>query len=684
MTFSHEGVDPDEMVVEIEGETVEAYDLGTNWWLADFSLSETAATHFQPGRFTVNGHKLKYTGERDKADVIATDYSYTIDCAAEVPEGSSRTCENYVSRELAAWRDEGTFDVHVTLRKEIEGEMKDICDTTLPVVVERNRTDPNLQPLDFAGNISPTYTEVHGSWHQTRDSAALFPGDDWLLFHRTLIRSYDDYRAFFGYPRVAPWNGSSPIPVSEGGYTMADPSRPPSPPLRCEYPASYPESLQGCTPPPWFTPAGDGTARTDDLPAGAECRTGFNTLVGIGQTSLADFPDAHALGCVINRTHHAEIHKAISGAMTWVSESVFDPIFWSYHKWASGIGDPQLGDSSPAASASNAGTKARTLPVPPGAWESWEAARAAGPPGISATFPPHDDGTSLARIDGELVVFYEPVTGVKASDLKVNGSPATKVEKDGTWYVFTGFASPGDGANMPANAPPVQVTVTLAAGTIKDADDNPFAGASWTHVIKPDTDQDGVPNDRDNCPSAANLDQKNSDVIMVNGFVAHDTTPEFGNPGDEQGDACDDDDDNDHISDEEEIAAGTDPTNPRDPDRCPEDPKKTDPLECGCGVSEKDRDMDGEPECIPPLLVPESTTTSTTMEPDGICGQPVSTGNKPKASDCLYILQAAVGQHVCHPQCICAVGGTLPVKASDALRCLRVAIGLPQTLNCPC
>lgn len=68
----------------------------------------------------------------------------------------------------------------------------------------------------------------------------------------------------------------------------------------------------------------------------------------------------------------------------------------------------------------------------------------------------------------------------------------------------------------------------------------------------------------------------------------------------------------------------------------------------------------------------------------GDCAQPTSTGSLPMASDCLTILKVAVGIGSCSPECICAPKGTLPAKASDALLCLRKAVGQDVALNCPC
>jgi hypothetical protein len=66
------------------------------------------------------------------------------------------------------------------------------------------------------------------------------------------------------------------------------------------------------------------------------------------------------------------------------------------------------------------------------------------------------------------------------------------------------------------------------------------------------------------------------------------------------------------------------------------------------------------------------------------CAQPLSSGSQPTASDCLFILKAAVGTEVCQPECVCVPSGNLPVKATDALLCLNAAVGVSVPLNCPC
>lgn len=68
----------------------------------------------------------------------------------------------------------------------------------------------------------------------------------------------------------------------------------------------------------------------------------------------------------------------------------------------------------------------------------------------------------------------------------------------------------------------------------------------------------------------------------------------------------------------------------------------------------------------------------------GDCSQPTSSGDGPVASDCLFILKAAVGAETCDPECVCDVTGNGAVQASDALDCLRNAVGQDVALNCPC
>ncbi len=63
------------------------------------------------------------------------------------------------------------------------------------------------------------------------------------------------------------------------------------------------------------------------------------------------------------------------------------------------------------------------------------------------------------------------------------------------------------------------------------------------------------------------------------------------------------------------------------------------------------------------------------------CAQPVTTGDGPTATDCLYVLRAAVGVEDCDA-CICDADASGGIVATDALTCLRSAVGQPGGLAC--
>ncbi len=86
-----------------------------------------------------------------------------------------------------------------------------------------------------------------------------------------------------------------------------------------------------------------------------------------------------------------------------------------------------------------------------------------------------------------------------------------------------------------------------------------------------------------------------------------------------------------------------------------------------------------------------TSTTSTTMFSAVTavldvppCSQPVTGGDLPKASDCLFILNVGVGIGLCVPACICDVNGDFSENASDALLCLKIAVGIDLPRQCPC
>ncbi|MCC6232559.1 MAG: CotH kinase family protein, partial [Verrucomicrobiales bacterium] len=104
-------------------------------------------------------------------------------------------------------------------------------------------------------------------------------------------------------------------------------------------------------------------------------------------------------------------------------------------------------------------------------------------PRVASTSPPN--GARIRELTQWTVVFDEPVTGVEAADLRVNGIPATQVSAFGPdQYVF----------EFPA-APSGAVTVTWdAAAGIRDlsARGNVFAGGTWNYTVDPSAPPPGV------------------------------------------------------------------------------------------------------------------------------------------------------------------------------------------------
>src|SRR5690242_2246375 len=92
----------------------------------------------------------------------------------------------------------------------------------------------------------------------------------------------------------------------------------------------------------------------------------------------------------------------------------------------------------------------------------------------------------------------------------------------------------------------------------------------------------------------------------------------------------------------------------------------------------------GSARWLAPLTVSLVALLAASVRPAaaaGGCSLPVNSGT-PKTSDCLFILQSAVEIREC-ALCICDVNGNGSVAASDALICLKDAVGIEQDLNCP-
>jgi hypothetical protein len=94
------------------------------------------------------------------------------------------------------------------------------------------------------------------------------------------------------------------------------------------------------------------------------------------------------------------------------------------------------------------------------------------PPVITSTDPPA--GALLAELLAAEVHFNEPVTGVQAADLRINGVAATGMTTISPQHYAFQFGTPSNG--------PVQLTWATGHG-ITDASGNPFGGAGWSVTV---------------------------------------------------------------------------------------------------------------------------------------------------------------------------------------------------------
>ena len=98
-----------------------------------------------------------------------------------------------------------------------------------------------------------------------------------------------------------------------------------------------------------------------------------------------------------------------------------------------------------------------------------------GPTPPTATVIPAA-GATMRNLIGIEVDFSEPVTGVDASDLLINGSPATNVTAYAAWQYVFDFPQPSTGT--------VQVAWAPNHG-IYDLQTNLFPGGSWIYTLDP-------------------------------------------------------------------------------------------------------------------------------------------------------------------------------------------------------
>jgi hypothetical protein len=424
----------------------------------------------------------------------------------------------------------------------------DICTAESIISVERNDSSIDRQAEDpyvsWNHRLSPTTTMTrvvneHRLWHaNNKPTNTNYDGTLFFDFHHALIGRFNSWRAEFGYPPLVSWDTGTALPTGTEVDHLA----------RNSSYTLYPK-------PTWFAATGgSATRRTNGRP----CDTSG------GQNDLFDFLTRLHLGCAATQPYHDGIHQRVGGDMLSTSWALRDPIFWRWHSFLDGIGQEWLAGPAPAApltSAPQPTLLARIMDavIPPVIAQSHRPG--AGLPEVVYQTP-FRLFTFLTEAPSEIsVTFSKTVAGVKASDLKVNGSAATTVSSrdDGKTYVFSGFRK----------AQGAQAVVKLDAGEIKDLAGNTFEGTSWKYELESkgkDTDGDGMKNDDEAKVWLSNPRKKDTDDDgLPDKFETDnaclDVLEDQAHPHDMGGDHIpgNDDQDGDGISDLDEFAQGSDP-----------------------------------------------------------------------------------------------------------------------------
>ena len=378
----------------------------------------------------------------------------------------------------------------------------DTCTDKVTVNVEKNTTDITKQAEDYyTSNHGGIVRANHQNWHLTHQGGT--GGELFFSFHRAFLDRFSSWRNEFGYPKLVVWVSGTQIPTG----------------VEIDHPGRNPSAQNKGAPKPGYLTIPGGSTNTL-----ANCAPG---ITGGGETMLINFnADQEFLGCVTERNWHNGVHVSIGGDMKTFLDAVKDPIFWRWHEYVDTV----------------------------------RADRASlTPPGVLYQTP-FRLFTFITELPSVGVTFGEPVVGVAAGDLTVNGSPASSVVGAGEGpYVFTGYAPPALGP----------VAVQLATGNIEDLAAEAFPGDSWDFtLIDPALDAD---NDGANDGDEANIhltDPTNPDTDgdgLPDGFeIDNDCLePLFdqANPEDHEGNQLpgNDDADNDGLTDLQEFVLGSDP-----------------------------------------------------------------------------------------------------------------------------
>lgn len=390
-----------------------------------------------------------------------------------------------------------TVSVHVSTSN---GE---VCNDSIQYIVDKgNDTDHQAEDFYAGSNhksfgTGPNDNRVlreHLKWHQDNRCCTDYNGTLFLDFHDVLIEHFNAYRHTFDYDNITSWDPKDELPSRV--HTDHEKREIGGIPYVPYLNQSLPE---------WFKNHANNDGPQKRYPIENECDPAMKNTSKV-EDSLGDFnSNRSTLGCVLTSPFHDSVHMRIGqeididqdgevedlGDMSDAVTAPKDPVFWMWHSYINEISknrtamEPSSIDKGfliMDASMSSDTTKPQIVSQNPFRIQPFITE-------LPKITEQERDLFGLVDVEAISVEFNEPVTGIKADSLVVNGSASTQVNGSGAGpYVFIGFEPPSIGS----------VNVKVLPENIIDLSGNNFAGDSWNYVLvnkESDMDLDGAKDD---------------------------------------------------------------------------------------------------------------------------------------------------------------------------------------------
>jgi hypothetical protein len=232
------------------------------------------------------------------------------------------TEKDYLKPEISFyWKDVGEKQVTVTIEQLSNNNQSKKCSVSRTFSVERNDNDISRQATDFyIFNHDARILERHSNWHRNNPQIVFCDpsdnGEEFFLYHKRLISTFDSWRETFGYSKIIAWDPATSPPT---GKDLDNEGR---------------EPIYVAQPiPSFFTIEGRTEDSTDRGPVKSACDPYYNKGTNQSITKLGDFLNADYLASELEATWHGEVHGYIGGDMNNFFLAPKDPVFWMWHKY---------------------------------------------------------------------------------------------------------------------------------------------------------------------------------------------------------------------------------------------------------------------------------------------------------------------------------------------------------------